>query len=93
MRKNSNIVLVSGRFTDGINSTNRLLETVLGKRWCILLSHIRENNTLLIQGNIIAAYDSGAAFGLAPGYKKQVAAKALDLDFPFISGVLTPFRN
>lgn len=46
--------------------------------------------TLLTADNVIAAKDSGAAFGLAPGYNKHVAAKALELDFPFIPGVMTP---
>lgn len=46
--------------------------------------------TLLTTDNITAAYDSGAAFGLAPGFNKKVASKALEIDFPFIPGVLTP---
>ncbi|MEX2436063.1 MAG: bifunctional 4-hydroxy-2-oxoglutarate aldolase/2-dehydro-3-deoxy-phosphogluconate aldolase [Balneolaceae bacterium] len=46
--------------------------------------------TLLTPDNVTAAADAGAAFGLAPGYNKNVAAKALELDFPFIPGVLTP---
>lgn len=46
--------------------------------------------TLLSINDVAAAVDSGATFGLAPGYNKVVADKALELDFPFIPGVLTP---
>lgn len=46
--------------------------------------------TLLTTDDVDAARDSGAVFGLAPGYNKHVAEKTLKLDFPFIPGVMSP---
>ncbi|CAN5297072.1 bifunctional 4-hydroxy-2-oxoglutarate aldolase/2-dehydro-3-deoxy-phosphogluconate aldolase [soil metagenome] len=46
--------------------------------------------TILTTENLKVAADSGAEFGLAPGYNKEVAGKALEQNFPFIPGVITP---
>lgn len=46
--------------------------------------------SLLTAEDISAAADSGAEFGLSPGYNPDIAGKALDLGFPFIPGVLSP---
>ncbi len=46
--------------------------------------------TILTTENLKEAADSGAEFGLAPGYNKEVAGKAFEQNFPFIPGVITP---
>lgn len=46
--------------------------------------------TLLTADDLSAAADSGAEFGLAPGFNPDIAGKALELGFPFIPGVLSP---
>lgn len=46
--------------------------------------------TILSTEDLKAAADAGAAFGLAPGFNREVAGKALQLEFPFIPGVMTP---
>lgn len=46
--------------------------------------------TLLTADDISAAADAGADFGLSPGFNPDIADKALELDFPFIPGVLSP---
>lgn len=46
--------------------------------------------TLLTAEDLSAAADSGAEFGLSPGFNPDIAGKALKLGFPFIPGVLSP---
>ena len=46
--------------------------------------------TLLTVENVRKAKDSGAVFGVAPGFNRKVAEEALRLDFPFSPGVMTP---
>jgi 2-dehydro-3-deoxyphosphogluconate aldolase/(4S)-4-hydroxy-2-oxoglutarate aldolase len=46
--------------------------------------------TLLSAENVKAAANSGAEFGLSPGFNQTVAKQALELDFLFIPGVITP---
>lgn len=46
--------------------------------------------TILSAGNLKAAADAGAKFGLSPGFNQRVTAKALEMGFPFIPGVMTP---
>ncbi len=46
--------------------------------------------TLLTPEQVVFAKESGAAFGLAPGFNKNVVQQAIDLEFPFIPGVMTP---
>ncbi len=46
--------------------------------------------TLITAEQVILAKASGAAFGLSPGFNKSVVQQAIDLDFPFIPGVMTP---
>lgn len=46
--------------------------------------------TLLKPEQIRQAIDAGAEFGLSPGFNPSVGRAALDHDFPFIPGVMTP---
>jgi 2-dehydro-3-deoxyphosphogluconate aldolase/(4S)-4-hydroxy-2-oxoglutarate aldolase len=46
--------------------------------------------TLLSPEQISLATASGAQFGLAPGFNPLVCRNALDSDFPFIPGVMSP---
>jgi 2-dehydro-3-deoxyphosphogluconate aldolase / (4S)-4-hydroxy-2-oxoglutarate aldolase len=46
--------------------------------------------TILTKEQLIMAKESGAAFGVAPGYNRDVVGLALDLDFPFAPGIATP---
>lgn len=46
--------------------------------------------TILSTENLTAAADAGAEFGLSPGFNRQVTNKALEQNFPFIPGVMTP---
>jgi 2-dehydro-3-deoxyphosphogluconate aldolase/(4S)-4-hydroxy-2-oxoglutarate aldolase len=46
--------------------------------------------TILSVIQLQQAMDSGALFGLAPGFSPAVCKTALEFDFPFIPGVLTP---
>jgi 2-dehydro-3-deoxyphosphogluconate aldolase / (4S)-4-hydroxy-2-oxoglutarate aldolase len=46
--------------------------------------------TLLSVTQLKQAIDAGAQFGLAPGFNPGVCKNALDNDFPFIPGVMTP---
>ena len=46
--------------------------------------------TILNIENLKRARDCGAVFGVAPGFNPTVVTKALELDFPFFPGVLTP---
>lgn len=46
--------------------------------------------TLLTADDIKTAADSGAEFGLSPGFNPDIAGKARELGFPFIPGVLSP---
>lgn len=46
--------------------------------------------TILSPDQLSVARDSGAQFGLSPGFSKPVTKKAKKMDFPFIPGVMTP---
>ena len=46
--------------------------------------------TVLDRASIAAAKDSGASFGLAPGFDAEVVADAKAMDLPFAPGVMTP---
>jgi 2-dehydro-3-deoxyphosphogluconate aldolase / (4S)-4-hydroxy-2-oxoglutarate aldolase len=46
--------------------------------------------TLLSIMQVKQALDAGAQFGLAPGFNPSICKDALDNDFPFIPGVMTP---
>ncbi|MCW9708132.1 bifunctional 4-hydroxy-2-oxoglutarate aldolase/2-dehydro-3-deoxy-phosphogluconate aldolase [Fodinibius salsisoli] len=46
--------------------------------------------TILSVKNLKAAANAGAEFGLAPGFNPSITDKAIELDFPFIPGVMTP---
>jgi 2-dehydro-3-deoxyphosphogluconate aldolase/(4S)-4-hydroxy-2-oxoglutarate aldolase len=46
--------------------------------------------TLLSAGQLKQAIEAGAQFGLAPGFNPSVCNTALDNQFPFIPGVMTP---
>ncbi len=46
--------------------------------------------TLLSVTQLKQAVDAGAQFGLAPGFNPNVCKNALDNNFPFIPGVMTP---
>lgn len=46
--------------------------------------------TILSIENLRRARDCGAVFGFAPGFNPRLVANALELDFPFFPGVLTP---
>jgi len=46
--------------------------------------------TLLSFSQLQQAMDSGAQFGLAPGFNPTICKNALDHQFPFIPGVMTP---
>jgi 2-dehydro-3-deoxyphosphogluconate aldolase/(4S)-4-hydroxy-2-oxoglutarate aldolase len=46
--------------------------------------------TVLTAGDVDRAVESGAQFGVAPGFSPGVCARASDLVFPFVPGVATP---
>ncbi len=46
--------------------------------------------TILSTQNLKAAADAGAEFGLSPGFNQRITNQAVELDFPFIPGVITP---
>lgn len=46
--------------------------------------------TLLSPAQLKQAMDAGAQFGLAPGFNHGICKNAIDNDFPFIPGVMTP---
>ncbi|MDX9880568.1 MAG: bifunctional 4-hydroxy-2-oxoglutarate aldolase/2-dehydro-3-deoxy-phosphogluconate aldolase [Prolixibacteraceae bacterium] len=46
--------------------------------------------TIITKEQIHMARDSGAEFGLAPGFNPKVVEEAIKIDFPFIPGVMTP---
>jgi 2-dehydro-3-deoxyphosphogluconate aldolase/(4S)-4-hydroxy-2-oxoglutarate aldolase len=46
--------------------------------------------TLLSTMQVKQAVDAGAQFGLAPGFNPTICKEAIDYDFPFIPGVMTP---
>jgi 2-dehydro-3-deoxyphosphogluconate aldolase / (4S)-4-hydroxy-2-oxoglutarate aldolase len=62
------------------------------------ISTIRKNfpemyvgaGTLLSIMQIKQALDAGAQFGLAPGFNPSLCKDAMDSDFPFVPGVMTP---
>ncbi|MCX7018222.1 MAG: bifunctional 4-hydroxy-2-oxoglutarate aldolase/2-dehydro-3-deoxy-phosphogluconate aldolase [Candidatus Sumerlaeota bacterium] len=46
--------------------------------------------TILSVEELVAAWDNGAKFGVAPGFNPDVVAKAAELGMPFMPGVATP---
>jgi len=46
--------------------------------------------TILTIDQLRKAVDSGAAFGVAPGYNKYIVSEANHLGFPFSPGIMTP---
>jgi 2-dehydro-3-deoxyphosphogluconate aldolase/(4S)-4-hydroxy-2-oxoglutarate aldolase len=46
--------------------------------------------TILTVENLYKAKESGAAFGVAPGFNSKVAEAALNIDFPFAPGIMIP---
>jgi len=46
--------------------------------------------TVLTLDNLKAAVDSGAKFGVAPGFNPKIVEAAQKINFPFIPGVCTP---
>jgi len=46
--------------------------------------------TILSLENLMKAQEYGAAFGLSPGFNPRIVEKALELDFPFFPGIMTP---
>jgi len=46
--------------------------------------------TILTLGNLKAAVDSGAKFGVAPGFNPKIVEAAQNMNFPFVPGVCTP---
>ena len=46
--------------------------------------------TVLTTDELKSAVDSGASFGVAPGFNPAIVEEALRLNFPFIPGILTP---
>ena len=46
--------------------------------------------TILDRASLASAQDSGAAFGLAPGFDPEIVGEAEKLGLPFMPGVMTP---
>jgi len=46
--------------------------------------------TILNAQQLNSVINAGAQFGLAPGFNPAIARQALELNFPFIPGVMTP---
>lgn len=46
--------------------------------------------TILTLSQLHQAKESGAQFGLAPGFNPTIVKAAAEIDFPFIPGVMTP---
>lgn len=46
--------------------------------------------TILTLSQLKQAKESGAYFGLAPGFNPSIVKAAAEMDFPFIPGVMTP---
>ena len=46
--------------------------------------------TILTLDNLKAAVDSGAKFGVAPGFNPKIVEAAQKMNFPFVPGVCTP---
>jgi len=46
--------------------------------------------TILSKENLLLAKESGAEFGVAPGFNLEIVKKALEIGFPFFPGVMTP---
>jgi 2-dehydro-3-deoxyphosphogluconate aldolase/(4S)-4-hydroxy-2-oxoglutarate aldolase len=46
--------------------------------------------TILDTSSLKAAKATGAAFGLAPGYDREIVVASARIGFPFLSGVMTP---
>jgi 2-dehydro-3-deoxyphosphogluconate aldolase/(4S)-4-hydroxy-2-oxoglutarate aldolase len=64
----------------------------------LAIKRIRENmpsmyigaGTILTVAQLHQAKESGAQFGLAPGFNPAIMKAAAEIDFPFIPGVMTP---
>jgi len=46
--------------------------------------------TILTQEQVVQAKENGAAFGVAPGYNREVVAAAREAGLPFAPGIATP---
>jgi 2-dehydro-3-deoxyphosphogluconate aldolase/(4S)-4-hydroxy-2-oxoglutarate aldolase len=46
--------------------------------------------TVLTEENLRQAVGCGAAFGVAPGFNPKIVSQAIEMQFPFSPGVLTP---
>ncbi|MFW6138694.1 MAG: bifunctional 4-hydroxy-2-oxoglutarate aldolase/2-dehydro-3-deoxy-phosphogluconate aldolase [Spirochaetota bacterium] len=46
--------------------------------------------TILTVENLEMAKQSGAEFGVAPGFNLEIVNRSLEMDFPFFPGVMTP---
>jgi 2-dehydro-3-deoxyphosphogluconate aldolase/(4S)-4-hydroxy-2-oxoglutarate aldolase len=46
--------------------------------------------TILDEDQLHRAVDAGAQFGVAPGLNETIVSKALDMELPFVPGVMTP---
>ena len=64
----------------------------------VSIKEIRENmpemyigaGTILTLSQLHQAKESGAQFGLAPGFNPTIVKAAAEIDFPFVPGVMTP---
>jgi 2-dehydro-3-deoxyphosphogluconate aldolase/(4S)-4-hydroxy-2-oxoglutarate aldolase len=64
----------------------KVIELLRGKRPELLVGA----GTILTVENLLKARDSGAVFGVAPGFNQTVAETALKMNFPFSPGIMTP---
>jgi len=46
--------------------------------------------TILSVENLLKAKECGAVFGVSPGLNPEIVKKAIEIDFPFFPGVMTP---
>jgi 2-dehydro-3-deoxyphosphogluconate aldolase/(4S)-4-hydroxy-2-oxoglutarate aldolase len=63
-----------------------VIEEISSKRADLLVGA----GTILDEEDLNRAAQSGAAFGLAPGFNAKVVTEALAIGFPFSPGVMTP---
>lgn len=77
-----NIMEVPLRTTEAFTAIKRIREKmpemIIGAGTILTLSQLRQ------------AKESGAYFGLAPGFNPSIVKAAEEMDFPFIPGVMTP---
>ncbi len=77
-----NIMEVPLRTREAFNAIKRIREKM--PDMCI------GAGTILTLSQLKQAKESGAYFGLAPGFNPSIVNAAVDMDFPFIPGVMTP---